>query len=154
MNNAAKLPQKTPRILLVDDNHFGNVARKTVLEEQGYMVESALSGEEGLERCLQEHFDLVVTDLKMKQMSGVDLIAHLRQTAHPPRVILLSGWAVCLGLTEASSGADAVIGKSSQEQEQLVRVVRQLLTSAPARKSASSEKSAKKNANSSVARSG
>ena len=150
MNTAQKSPAQPARILLVDDNHFGNVARKTVLEEQGFDVASALSGEEGLKLCLEQRFDLVVTDLKMNVMSGLDLIEHLRGMENPPRLILLSGWAVCLGLDEQSSGADAVLAKSNKEQDQLLRTVRQLLARRPGRKPAASQKRSQ----SSVARSG
>ncbi len=127
MNPARKPSCPVSRILLVDDNHYGNVARKTVLEEQGFLVESVLSGEDALARYVEQHFDVVVTDLKMKKMNGLELIAQLRLLPARPCLILLSGWAVCLGLTEESSGADAVLPKSNHEQEQLIRTVRQLL---------------------------
>jgi CheY-like chemotaxis protein len=138
------------RILLADDNHHGNAARKSVLEEEGFTVECALSGEEALKLHLEEPFDLIVTDLKMKRMSGLDLIARLREEEHPPLIILLSGFAACLGLTEESSGADAVLAKSNKEQDQLIRTVKQLLARKVRRKMPGSVTIAKSH----VARSG
>ncbi len=158
MSSSRKVSSAPSRILLVDDNHFGNVARKSVLEEQGFLVESVLCGEEALKICKESQFDLVVTDLKMTQMSGLELIARLREKEPCPRLILLSAWAVCLGLTEESSGADAVLAKSNNEQEHLVRAIRQLLARRTVRKPAASEaqpgKTMAKNAASHVARSG
>ncbi len=126
------------RILLVDDNHHGNSARKSVLQEHGYQVECALSGEQGLNMFLGAPFDVVVTDLKMEKMSGLDLIAHIRKSGRAALVILLSGWAGCLGITEESSGADAVLCKSNHEQDQLLRTVRLLLARRTRRKPAAS----------------
>lgn len=140
MNPARKPSSALTRILLVDDNHYGNAARKTVLEEQGFLVESVLSGEEALAVYEQQRFDVVVTDLKMKEMTGLELIAKLRLSSVRPFLILLSGWAVCLGLTEESSGADAVLPKSNNEQEQLIRTIRQLLARRIRREPASAGK--------------
>ena len=150
MPSSRKAPSLPTRILLVDDNHHGNVARKVVLQEQGYIVECALSGEEALERFLRDPFDLVVTDLKMHKMDGMRLIAELRGSGHSTLIILLSGFALCLGLTEEGTGADAVLPKSNKEEEQLVSTVRQLLARGKRRKPAGSEKAPK----ASMARSG
>lgn len=149
MNRSTKNPIDC-RILLVDDNKFGNVARKSLLAEQGFTVEYVLSGEEALEWQGRQAFDLIVTDLKMKAMSGLELIASLRQQANPPLIILLSGLAGCLGLTEETTGADAVLAKSNKEQEHLLRAIRQLLARKTKRKPVQSEKMV----HASVARSG
>lgn len=150
MSTAHKPPQPPIRILLVDDNRHGNIARKTVLEQQGFYVECALSGEEAIENLSANSFDVVVTDLKMKKMSGLDVIAHVRTDSHPAITILLSGWALGLGMTEESTGADAVLCKSNKEEELLPRTIRQLLARRTKRKLPTSQKSIA----TSVARSG
>jgi CheY-like chemotaxis protein len=125
MSKATALPS---RILLVDDNHHGNVGRKLLLQGHGFEVETALSGEEALQMFLSHPFDLVVTDLRMGCMSGTELIARIRASGHSTSIILLSGYAGPLGLTEETSGADAVLCKSNKEGEQLHRTIEQLLT--------------------------
>ena len=124
------LPRKSsdedsPRaiILLVDDNSNGLRARKSVLEEQGHRVVTSCGGEDALERFKREKFDLVVTDYKMPGMDGVELISRLRQVRAEAPVILLSGFADTLGLTQENTGADAVIQKSAHEVAHLVRAV-------------------------------
>src|SRR5882757_8406308 len=102
MKNA---PPPPVRILLVDDNALGSAARKMILSEHGYIVETARSGEEAWEIFQREYFDIVVTDYKMPGMNGVDLIALIRTASTPARVILLSGRINELGLTEKSTGA-------------------------------------------------
>jgi two-component system NtrC family sensor kinase len=123
-------------ILLVDDNLDGVVARRSVLEELGYKVESASSGYDGLKTLEQQKFDLVITDYKMSPINGLEFIATLRQRGFRIPVILLSGFAESLGFGQEASGADAVIQKSANEIAQLLRCTKRLLM--PARKPAAS----------------
>ncbi|MGA7241215.1 MAG: response regulator [Bryobacteraceae bacterium] len=115
------------RILLVDDNRDGLLIRRSLLEEQGYSVEVAPGGEEGFELFQASPFDVLVTDYRMPRMNGVDLIRRIREIAVGARIILLSGFVEPLGLTEANTGADAVIAKSANEPTHLLRAVKRLL---------------------------
>jgi len=134
----APLPAKPPEILLVDDNRQGLIARKSVLQELGYHISTATSGDEALELFSKQNFDVVVTDFKMPRMDGVELIRRIRSAQAGARIILLSGFVEPLGLTEQSTGADVVIVKSSGEVGQLTRSVKRLLSQPPARKPAGS----------------
>jgi CheY-like chemotaxis protein len=110
-------------ILLVDDNSNGLKARKSVLEEHGHTVVTSCGGEDALERFQREKFDLVVTDYKMPGMNGIELISRVREVRPELPVILLSGFADTLGLTQENTGADAVIQKNAHEVPHLVRAV-------------------------------
>jgi CheY-like chemotaxis protein len=123
-----------PKILLVDDNRDGLLVRRLVLEEAGFEVQIASGGREALDLFSSSRFDVVVTDYRMPQMNGIELIACLRALEANARIILLSGFVEPLGLTETNTGADSVIAKSGQEALHLVRSVRRL-TAAPSRKS-------------------
>ncbi|HEY7333951.1 MAG TPA: response regulator [Bryobacteraceae bacterium] len=126
------------RILLVDDNSNGLKARKSVLEEHGYRIATARGGEEALDVFSRQKFDLVITDYKMPPgMDGVELISRLRQQAADLPVILLSGFVDSLGLSHDNTGADAVIQKSANEVQHLVRAVARLLAPKAARKPSS-----------------
>jgi len=114
------------RILLVDDNHFGLTARKMILEDAGYAVETALCGEDAWELIQKIQFDLIVTDFRMGLMDGVQLITLIRQSGSAARIILLSGFVGCLGMTAESTGADEVLTKSNTEVQELLRAVRKL----------------------------
>src|ERR1700684_3144252 len=92
------------RILLVDDNSHGLIARKMILVDHGYEVETALSGEEAWEIFQKNHFDIVVTDFRMKAMTGLELIQLIRATDSPARIVLLAGFLNGLGMTEQSTG--------------------------------------------------
>jgi two-component system, chemotaxis family, sensor histidine kinase and response regulator WspE len=115
------------RILVVDDNRDGLLIRRSLLEEQGYSVEVAPGGEEGFELYRASAFDVLVTDYRMPRMNGVDLIRRIRAIAADARIVLLSGFVEPLGLTEANTGADAVIAKSANEPTHLLRAIKRLL---------------------------
>jgi CheY-like chemotaxis protein len=116
------------RILLVDDNRSGLAARSAVLQEQGYQTVGKSDPREAVATFADGAFDVVVTDYRMPHMDGTELIQQLRAINPHIPVVLISGYADALGLTEKSTGANAVIMKSSHEVPHLVRAVRQLIT--------------------------
>jgi CheY-like chemotaxis protein len=126
------------QILLVDDNKLGLSARKSLLEEQGYRVITATSGEAALELFRSIPFDLVITDFKMPGMNGIELIHHIRTERPGVPIILISGYTETLGLNERATGADVVLAKSAHEVPQLLRSVARLLRR-PARKSVAAQ---------------
>jgi CheY-like chemotaxis protein len=141
MKTSSSVKEEIPNILLVDDNGHGLIARKAVLEEFGYKVLTARSGEEALELCAACTFDLIVTDYKMPKMDGIELIKKIRNSDSQARIIMLSGFVEPLGLDEKSTGADVVIAKSSGEVSNLVRTVGRLLARRVPKKPPVSQKS-------------
>jgi len=111
-----------------------------VLEEIGYKVSTAHSGEEALEVLSTRKFDVVVTDYKMERMNGVELIKEIRKSDSQACIILLSGFVEPLGLDEKTTGADVVISKSSGEVGNLVRSVSRLLARRVEKKPPASQK--------------
>ncbi|HXS97138.1 MAG TPA: response regulator [Candidatus Limnocylindrales bacterium] len=124
----------TPQILLVDDNRDGLLVRRSLLEELGYQVKVANCGEEGLKLYETTNPDVVVTDFRMPHMDGIELIRRIRTLNANARIVLLSAFVEPLGLTEANTGADAVIAKSANEPVQLLRTVKRLVNKAALRK--------------------
>lgn len=139
-------PSTPVRVLLVDDNRHGLTARKVILEEQGYEVSTAQSGEEAWEIFQTKHFDVVVTDFRMGGMDGVQLISLIRSADTTARIVLLSGFAGCLGMTEVSTGADEVIEKSNKEVQELLRAIKRLTARPPRRPAGSKTRAAVKTA--------
>ena len=78
------------RILVVDDSGLARRGTRRVLEGAGYAVAEAEDGMAALERYFVEKPDLVVLDLVMKGMYGIDVLAKLRQLDPEARVIVLS----------------------------------------------------------------
>lgn len=139
----------TPQILLVDDNRDGLLVRRSLLEELGYQVKVANCGEEGLKLYEATNPDVVVTDFRMPRMDGIELIRKIRTLNANARIVLLSAFVEPLGLTEANTGADAVIAKSANEPTQLLRIVKRLVNQnaqrkPPARQNGSASKTRRK----------
>ena len=122
------MSRRSPRVLLIDDNKHGLIVRRTLLEEQGYEVETAANGIEGLEKFDQQAFDVVVTDYRMPKMNGRKVLDALRARDQRVPVVILSGYARKLGLTQKGTGADAVLGKGPSEGPDLVRTIAGLLS--------------------------
>lgn len=147
MTRSSLSASESKRILIVDDNKMGLSARRAVLEAVGHTVTTAMSGTEALQLFDAGSFDLVVTDFKMPKMTGVELIAELRQRAPQLPIVLISGFTDTLGLSEANTLADIVLQKNASEVGQLVRAVTKLLIR-PARKPAATATSTKESSTS------
>lgn len=138
-----KITSTSPaNILLVDDNRDGLIVRKLLLEELGYQVQTASSGDDALKHYEAARFDVVVTDQRMPKMSGVELIARVRSLNPNARVILLSGFVDALGLNEDNTGADAVLAKDAKEPVCLARWLKRLSSRQSLRKPPSAQKKA------------
>ncbi len=131
------------RVLLVDDNRDGLLARKSLLEEQGFILVTATNGEEAFEALSKTTFDLMVTDFRMPKLNGIELIQRVRPLHPALRIILLSGFVDEFGLDEKSTGADMVIAKGAHEISHLLRSVARLLARTVARRPPGSQKDAR-----------
>ncbi|MBV8830125.1 MAG: response regulator [Acidobacteriaceae bacterium] len=127
MRSGDSRPFDRAAILLVDDNRDGVLARRTVLEELGYQVFAASSGNDALHTIEERPCDLVITDYKMSPMNGLELIAKLRERNFRNPIILLTGFADSLGLKPDNTGADLVLQKNANEVASLVRHTKRLL---------------------------
>jgi CheY-like chemotaxis protein len=72
--------EKTARILIIDDDRAFRVGTGALLADEGYEVETAPGGDEGLERLRAERFDLVLLDLKMEGRTGLSVLEEMRRT--------------------------------------------------------------------------
>lgn len=82
------------RILVVEDHAPTRVALGRLIRQAGADVVTARDGEEGLGYLLTQHFDVLLTDLRMPVMDGFELVHHcmrLPETHRPARVIAISG---------------------------------------------------------------
>ena len=79
------------KVLLVDDARDFVSALSERLKSRGLEVSIALRGEEALEILADARFDLVILDLNMPGMSGLDVLRQIRSSHPSPAVILLTG---------------------------------------------------------------
>jgi signal transduction histidine kinase/CheY-like chemotaxis protein len=93
---------KTCRILAVDDEEIVQSLVRDALEEEGYQVATAGSGPEALEILQSQHIDLLITDIRMPNMSGTDLVERARGINPGIGIIFMTGYA------SLSSAKDAI----------------------------------------------
>jgi DNA-binding response OmpR family regulator len=79
------------RILLVEDEEAVRSLLKEVLEYEGYEVKEASNGEEALRWYAQSSADLVLTDIVMPDMEGIEMIMKIRKTDLNVKIIVMSG---------------------------------------------------------------
>ena len=82
-----------PRVLVVDDEQSVTVTMAAILEMDGYSVATALRGDEALELIQKETFDLVLTDLRLDEFDGMDVLAAARRRSPDTVGIVLTGYA-------------------------------------------------------------
>jgi two-component system chemotaxis response regulator CheY len=80
----------SPKVLLVDDSGLARRSTRRVLEQAGYDVVEAEDGLSALERFAVEKPDIVLLDLVMKGMYGLDVLEKLREMDPVARVIVIS----------------------------------------------------------------
>ena len=81
------------RILVVDDDRGMRDYLEIMLSREGYDVNTASGGKEALTLCRKHKFDLVITDLKMSGMDGVELLKSLKEVSPESMTILITGYA-------------------------------------------------------------
>ncbi len=81
------------RILIVDDESNIRITLKTILEEEGYDCLVAASGKEAIEIMHENYVDLVITDIWMEEVDGIQLIEHMKKNKIDAEIIVISGHA-------------------------------------------------------------
>ena len=92
---------KKIRIMVIDDERIVVTRLKASLEKYGYMVKAFTNSEQALQALSQQHFDVIVTDLKMPGVDGMEIF-HYAHTHFPEtKIIIISGFATVETAKEA-----------------------------------------------------
>ncbi len=103
------------KILVVDDDSASIEAASEVLEREGYDLFAASGGREALETLAAEDIDVVITDEKMPDLSGIDLLKHIKDNYPYTQVIILTGYGSIDSAVQATrAGADGYLEKPIQ----------------------------------------
>jgi len=78
-------------ILLIDDEKSIRNVLKDILQHEGYRIEEAADGEQGLQKLAAQPFDLVLCDIKMPKMDGLEVLQQIMQLQPDVPVIMISG---------------------------------------------------------------
>ena len=99
-------------LLLIDDDVNLNRVTQFQLEENGYKVTVALNGAEGLEKYTKKNVDIIITDLQMPKLGGMELIKEIRKiNKHVVIVVITAHGSVESALKSCKLGADEYITK-------------------------------------------
>ena len=80
------------RVLVIDDDAVVGRSFDRVLTEKGYEVNTALSGEEGLDKIDTREYDVVFTDIKMPGMDGLEVAERIRERCPWTPVVVITGY--------------------------------------------------------------
>jgi DNA-binding NtrC family response regulator len=122
------------RILVADDEKMKRMTLAHDLEAQGHEVVTAADGEEALEKLASQHFDVVVTDLKMPRVDGLELLKRIkRDHANGTEVIIMTAYGSIPVAVEATKlGAYDVLTKPFRNEDIFPMLARIASAKAPA----------------------
>ncbi|NUB24335.1 response regulator [Azospirillum brasilense] len=117
------------KILIVDDAENVRYSLRTSLEDAGYTVDEAVDGEQALARLQSDAFDLVVADVWMPHLNGIDLLQRMRKVSPNMPVFVITGGAARIPIESTAAmartwGADHVFYKPF-DNEDLIAAIRQ-----------------------------
>ncbi len=115
------------RILVVDDDESIRRVLATILEEKGYIVDTAKNCKEGIEKSFTHVFNLALIDIRLPDMEGLQLLTEIRDTTPRMRKIIITGYPSLHNAIEAvNKGADAYVLKPFKVEEILKTIQEQL----------------------------
>lgn len=124
--------EQPAKILIVDDEPQIIRVLKTALSTQGYTIRTAENGLDGLLTFRDWNPDLVITDLSMHEMSGIELCHQIRTTSTTPIIVLSVRDQEAIKVAVLDAGADDYVTKPFSIQELQARVRAQLRRSTSA----------------------
>ena len=110
-------------VLLVEDERTLSMIIKDTLEEQGFCINTAFNGEEGLRMFHTEHPEVVVADVMMPRMDGFEMVRRIRQTDQQTPVLFLTARSGINDVVEGFElGANDYLKKPFSMQELIIRI--------------------------------
>src|SRR5262245_58646632 len=117
----------TRRILVVDDMEFNRNHLRKILEPDGFEVETVADGRSAWEEIWARKYHLVITDLRMPELSGLELLERLRAERLPVGIIVLTAFGDPTEALQAmKAGADDFVTKP-YDPDQLRFLIKRIL---------------------------
>ena len=118
---------ETARILVVDDDENIRSVLTAILEDEGYVVESADTAKKGIEKSEQSFYNLALIDVRLPDIEGIELLAKMRHTKPKMRKIIITGYPTLQNAVAAvNKGAAAYVMKPFDVEKILQTIKDQL----------------------------
>jgi len=118
---------ETARILIVDDDENIRKVLTTILEDEGYIVESVGTAKKAIAKTGKKFYNLALIDVRLPDMEGIELLTRIKDTTPKMRKIIITGYPTLQNAVEAvNRGADAYIIKPF-DMEKTLRTIREEL---------------------------
>ncbi len=128
------------RILIIDDDENIRKVLKTILEDEGYIVDTADTAKKAIEQSEKTFYNLALIDVRLPDMEGIELLSKMRSTKPKMRKIIVTGYPTLQNAISAvNKGADAYIMKPF-EVEKILQTIQEQLKKQEEEKSYSEEK--------------
>jgi DNA-binding NtrC family response regulator len=123
-NSGDALPSPAGSVLIIDDEAGIRESLQTLLELDGYEVESAAAGDEGLARIGERSFDLVLLDLALPDRNGIELLAEMRSHDSSTPVIIITAYGTVENAVSAMQAGAVNFIQKPWDNEKLLADVR------------------------------
>jgi DNA-binding NtrC family response regulator len=115
------------RILIVDDDDTIRSTMKAILEDEGYEVDLAASGKEGVQKANETSYNIALLDIRLPDMEGVELLKLMKPAVPRTRKIMVTGYPSTQNAIEAlNKNADAYLIKPVDIEKLLKTIEEQL----------------------------
>jgi len=115
------------RILLVDDDETIIAPFQLVLQEAGYQVDTALTGQQALEKTEKAEYQMAILDVKLPDIKGIDVARKMRKQHEDIRLIIMTGYPeIADSIETIDVGIDEILIKPIDPDE-LLRAVKESL---------------------------
>ncbi|GEM_PF-2369412 len=106
------LAGKGVSVLIVEDRPDFQEVMKEILVSSGLKTRTATTGEQAIQMCGSERFDIIITDLGLPGISGLELAEHIKQVDRRIKIILISGWEIEESIADLmKKGIDSLVTK-------------------------------------------
>jgi len=119
---------ETARILIVDDDENIRKVLTTILEDEGYIVESVGTAKKAIAKTGKKFYNLALIDVRLPDMEGIELLTRMKDTTPKMRKIIITGYPTLQNAVKAvNRGADAYIIKPFDMKKTLRTIEEELM---------------------------
>jgi len=120
--------REKPRILVIDDDESVRKSLVMILQDKGYLVDTAENGKEALEKSNKNFYNIALIDIRLPDMEGTELLTAMRDTVPKMVKIVVTGYPALENAIQAvNKGADGYVVKPILDMEAFLNTLKEQL---------------------------